>query len=74
MTERRMQNDLGFTQPAGTTFLEPSPEELRAARERTASNLRLFWEHRRFLLRWTLIGSTTKKVARASLSGGRPWT
>jgi hypothetical protein len=74
MTERRMQDELGFTQPDPTIFLVPSPEELRAARERTASNLRLFWEHRRFLLRWTLIRSATNKVARASLSGGRPWT
>ena len=56
MTERRLQNDLGFTQPDPAVFLEPSPEELRAARERTASNLRLLWEQRRFLLRWTVIG------------------
>jgi uncharacterized protein involved in exopolysaccharide biosynthesis len=56
MTERRIKNDLGFTPADPATFLEPSPEELRAARERTASNLRLFWEQRRFLLRWTLIG------------------
>jgi uncharacterized protein involved in exopolysaccharide biosynthesis len=56
MTERRLQNDLGFTQPDPAAFLEPSPEELRAARERTASNLRLLWEQRRFLLRWTVIG------------------
>ena len=56
MTERRFQNDLGFTQPDPAVFLEPSLEEQRAARERTASNLRLLWEQRRFLLRWTLIG------------------
>ncbi len=56
MTERRLQNDLGFTQPDPAVFLEPSPEEQRAARERTASNLRLLWEQRRFLLRWMLIG------------------
>ncbi len=51
-----MHNELGLIQEDPATFLEPSPEELRAARERTASNLRLFWEQRRFLLRWTLIG------------------
>src|SRR6266478_5467482 len=56
MTERRIKNDLGFTPADPSTFLEPSPEELRAARERTASNLCLFWERRRFLLRWTFIG------------------
>jgi uncharacterized protein involved in exopolysaccharide biosynthesis len=56
MTERRMQNDLGFAPEDPVTFLEPSPEELRASHERTASNLRLFWERRRFLLRWTAIG------------------
>src|SRR6267378_2795065 len=56
MTGRRMHNELGLIQEDPATFLEPSPEELRAARERTASNLRLFWEQRRFLLRWTLIG------------------
>src|SRR5260370_8702341 len=55
MTERRIKNDLGFTPADPSTFPEPSPEELRAARERTASNLRLFWERRRFLLRWTFI-------------------
>ena len=74
MTERRMQDDLGFDNGEIATFREPSPKELRAARDRTASNLRLFWEHRRLLLRWTLIGSATNKVARASLSGGRQWT
>ena len=51
-----MQNDLGFDQEERGTFLEPSPKELRAAREHTASNLRLLWEQRRFLLRWTGIG------------------
>jgi len=56
MTERRVQNDLAFEQEARGVFLEPSPEELRASRERTASNLRLLWEQRRFLLRWTVIG------------------
>jgi uncharacterized protein involved in exopolysaccharide biosynthesis len=56
MTERRMQNDLGLEQEEHGVFLEPSPEELRASRERTASNLRLLWEQRRFLLRWTIIG------------------
>jgi uncharacterized protein involved in exopolysaccharide biosynthesis len=62
MTERRLQNDLGFTQPDPAVFLEPSPEELRAARERTASNLRLLWEQRRFLLRWTVLGLVVSLV------------
>jgi len=62
MTERRIQNDLGFGPEGPVTFLEPSPEELRAARERTASNLRLLWEQRRFLLRWTVIGLVVSLV------------
>ena len=37
-------------------FSEPSAEELRASRERTVSHLRLLWEQRPFLLRWTGIG------------------
>jgi uncharacterized protein involved in exopolysaccharide biosynthesis len=62
MTERRTQNDLGFSPADPIALLEPSPEEIRAARERTASNLRLFWEHRRFLLRWTFIGLVVSLV------------
>jgi uncharacterized protein involved in exopolysaccharide biosynthesis len=61
MTGRRIENDLAFTQEDPATFLEPSPE-LRAARERTASNLRLLWEQRRFLLRWTVIGLVVSLV------------
>jgi uncharacterized protein involved in exopolysaccharide biosynthesis len=56
MTGRRIQNDLGLEPEERGVFLEPSPEEQRASRERTASNLRLLWEQRRFLLRWTVIG------------------
>jgi hypothetical protein len=36
MTGRRIHNELGLTCEDPATFLEPSPEELRAARERTA--------------------------------------
>lgn len=57
MTERRVQNDLGYENAELVVpFPEPTPEELRASHERTASNLRLLWEQRRFLLRWTVIG------------------
>ena len=41
-------------------FPEPSPAELRAARERTVSHLRLLWDHRGFLARvllWSFVGS-----------------
>jgi len=62
MTERRAKNDLGFDHAGLGTFAEPSPEELRAARERTASHLRLLWEQRRFLLRWTVIGLVVSLV------------
>jgi capsule polysaccharide export protein KpsE/RkpR len=62
MTERRMQDDLGFDNGGIATFAEPTPEELRAAREHTASNLRLLWEQRRFLLRWTVIGLVVSLV------------
>jgi capsule polysaccharide export protein KpsE/RkpR len=56
MTDRRMQNDIGHELEERGAFLEPSPGELRAARERTASNLRLLLEQRRFLLRVFLCG------------------
>jgi len=62
MTERRIQNDLGFDNGGIATFAEPTPEELRTAREHTASNLRLLWEQRRFLLRWTVIGLVVSLV------------
>jgi uncharacterized protein involved in exopolysaccharide biosynthesis len=62
MTGRRMQNDLGLEQEERGVFLEPSPEVQRAARERTASNLRLLWEQRRFILRWTAIGLVVSLV------------
>src|SRR6266436_7576124 len=52
MTERRIKNDLGFTPADPSTFLEPSPEELRAARELPGPNLRLIWNRRPFPLRW----------------------
>ena len=57
-----MQNDLGLEQHEHGVFLEPSPEELRAGRERTASNLRMLWEQRRFLLRWAVIGLVVSLV------------
>src|SRR5258708_5499126 len=56
MTERRFQNDLGFDNGEIATLAEPTPEEMRAAHERSAAHVRLLWERRRFLLRWTLIG------------------
>lgn len=56
MTDRRLQNDLGFEPEERRVFIELSPEAVRASRERTASNLRVMWERRRFLLRWTVIG------------------
>ena len=56
MTERRVQDDLGFEPEERGMFIELSPAEVRASRERTASNLRVLWERRRFLLRWTVIG------------------
>jgi uncharacterized protein involved in exopolysaccharide biosynthesis len=59
MTERRIQNGLGVDQVERGPFPEPSPEELRASRERTAAHLRLLWEQRRFLLRWAGIGLIT---------------
>jgi uncharacterized protein involved in exopolysaccharide biosynthesis len=62
MTERRMKDDLGLGQQVRDIFSSPSPEELRAERERTASHLRLLWEQRRFLLRWTVIGLVASLV------------
>jgi uncharacterized protein involved in exopolysaccharide biosynthesis len=62
MTERRIQDDLGFDNGGIATFAESTPEELRTAREHTASNLRLLWEQRRFLLRWTVIGLVVSLV------------
>ena len=56
MTERRFQNDLGFDNGEIATLAEPTPEEMRAAHERSAAHVSLLWERRRFLLRWTLIG------------------
>ena len=51
-----MQDDLGFDNGDIATFAEPTPEEMRAAHERSAAHVRLLWEQRRFLLRWTVIG------------------
>jgi uncharacterized protein involved in exopolysaccharide biosynthesis len=62
MTERRIQDELGLVPGERGVFLEQSPEEQRAARERTATNLRLLWEQRRFLLRWTVIGLVVSAV------------
>jgi uncharacterized protein involved in exopolysaccharide biosynthesis len=62
MTQRRIQDELGLVQDERGVFREPSQEELRAARERTATNLRLLWERRRFLLRWTVIGLVVSAV------------
>ncbi|HXC47726.1 MAG TPA: Wzz/FepE/Etk N-terminal domain-containing protein [Candidatus Sulfotelmatobacter sp.] len=56
MTERRIHDDLGFDNAEIVTFAEPTPEEMRAAHERNAAHVRLLWERRRFLLRWTVIG------------------
>jgi uncharacterized protein involved in exopolysaccharide biosynthesis len=57
MTERRIKNDLGYENgELVVPFAESMPEELRAANERSAAHLRLLWERRRFLLRWTMIG------------------
>jgi uncharacterized protein involved in exopolysaccharide biosynthesis len=56
MTERRLQDDLGFDSGGIATFAEPTPEEMRAAHERSVAHVRLLWERRRFLLRWTVIG------------------
>jgi len=56
MTERRIQNDLEFGNGEMVGFAETTPEEMRAAHERNAAHVRLLWERRRFLLRWTMIG------------------
>jgi capsule polysaccharide export protein KpsE/RkpR len=56
MTERRTQNDLEFGNGEMIGFAEPTPEEMRAAHERSAAHARVLWEQRRFLLRWTVIG------------------
>ena len=56
MTERRTQNDLEFGNGEMLAFAEPTPEEMRAAHERSAAHIRLLWEQRRFLVRWTVIG------------------
>jgi uncharacterized protein involved in exopolysaccharide biosynthesis len=56
MTERRTQNDLEYGNGEMVGFAEPTPEEMRAAHERSAAHARVLWEQRRFLLRWTLIG------------------
>jgi uncharacterized protein involved in exopolysaccharide biosynthesis len=57
MTERRIQNDLGYENgELVVPFAEPTPEKLGAANERSAAHLRLLWEQRRFLLRWMVIG------------------
>lgn len=56
MTDRRLQNDLGFDNGEIAMLAEPTPEEMRAAHERSAAHVRLLWERRRFLLRWTAIG------------------
>jgi len=57
-----MQDELGLVPEERGVFVEPSPEERRAARERTTTNLRLLWEQRRFLLRWTVIGLVASLV------------
>jgi uncharacterized protein involved in exopolysaccharide biosynthesis len=62
MTERRIPDELGLVPDEHGVFREQSPEELRASRERTATNLRLLWEQRRFLLRWTIIGLVVSAV------------
>jgi uncharacterized protein involved in exopolysaccharide biosynthesis len=62
MTERRTQNDLGFDNQEIVMFAEPTPEEMRAAHERSAAHGRLLWEQRRFLLRWTVIGLVVSLV------------
>jgi uncharacterized protein involved in exopolysaccharide biosynthesis len=62
MTERRTQNDLGFDNQEIVMFAEPTPEEMRAAHERSAAHVRLLWEQRRFLLRWTVIGLVVSLV------------
>lgn len=56
MTERRTPNDLEFGNGEMLAFAEPTPEEMRAAHERSAAHVRLLWEQRRLLLRWTVIG------------------
>jgi uncharacterized protein involved in exopolysaccharide biosynthesis len=56
MTERRTHNDLEYGNGEMVGFAEPTPEEMRAAHERSAAHARVLWEQRRFLLRWTLIG------------------
>ena len=56
MTDRRLQNDLGFDNGEIAMLAEPTPEEMRAAHERSAAHMRVLWERRRFLLRWTGIG------------------
>jgi uncharacterized protein involved in exopolysaccharide biosynthesis len=56
MTERRSQNDLDFGNGEMLGFAEPTPEEMRAAHERSAAHVRLLWERRRFLLRWAAVG------------------
>jgi uncharacterized protein involved in exopolysaccharide biosynthesis len=63
MTERRIQNDLGYENgELVVPFAEPTLEELRAAHERSAAHLRLLWDRRRFLLRWTVIGFVVSLV------------
>jgi uncharacterized protein involved in exopolysaccharide biosynthesis len=62
MTERRTQNDLGFDDREMVVFAEPTPEEMRAAHERSAGHVRLLWERRRFLLRWTGFGLVVSLV------------
>jgi len=70
MTERRIQNDLGSDNGDLAMFVEPKPEEMRAVHERSVAHVRLLWERRRFLLRWTIIGLVMSLVA-ASLIPSR---
>jgi uncharacterized protein involved in exopolysaccharide biosynthesis len=62
MTERRTQNDLDFGNGEMIGFAEPTPEEMRAAHERSAAHARLLWDRRRFLLRWTVFGLVVSLV------------
>ena len=62
MTERRIQNDLEFGNGEMVGVAEPTPEEMRAAHERSAGHVRLLWDRRRFLLRWTGLGLVVSLV------------
>lgn len=60
LSENRGRSEREFEQVEDGMFPEPSPAELRAARERTVSHLRLLWDHRGFLARvllWSFVAS-----------------